>query len=85
MPVGKIDKIEPQPQRAKITFWVDGKYQVPADVKAVILSPTLVTARAIQLTPAYTGGPRWPTTPSFRRSAPRCRWNGTTSASSSRS
>ena len=31
--------------------------QVPADAKAAILSPSLVTARAIQLTPAYTGGP----------------------------
>ena len=30
---------------------------MPADAKAVILSPTLVTSRAIQLTPAYTGGP----------------------------
>jgi phospholipid/cholesterol/gamma-HCH transport system substrate-binding protein len=58
VPVGKIDTIEPQPDRAKVTFWFDDKYHVPADVKAVILSPQLVTARAIQLTPAYTGGPR---------------------------
>jgi phospholipid/cholesterol/gamma-HCH transport system substrate-binding protein len=57
VPVGKIDKIEPQPQRVKISFWYDSKYRLPADAKAVILSPSLVTARAIQLTPAYTGGP----------------------------
>jgi phospholipid/cholesterol/gamma-HCH transport system substrate-binding protein len=57
VPVGEIDTIEPQPQRAKITFWIDEKYKVPADVKAVILSPQLVTARAVQLTPVYTGGP----------------------------
>lgn len=55
--VGKIEKIEPQPTRAKITFGVDDHYKVPADAKAVILSPTLVTARAIQLTPVYTSGP----------------------------
>jgi phospholipid/cholesterol/gamma-HCH transport system substrate-binding protein len=55
--VGQIDKIEPQPQRAKITFWVDDKYKVPATASAVILSPKLITSRAIQLTPAYTGGP----------------------------
>ncbi len=30
---------------------------MPADAKAVIVSPQLVTARAIQLTPAYTSGP----------------------------
>jgi phospholipid/cholesterol/gamma-HCH transport system substrate-binding protein len=57
VPIGEIDTIEPQPQRAKITFWFDDKYTVPADAKAVILSPQLITSRAIQLTPAYTGGP----------------------------
>ncbi|MGH3968749.1 MAG: MCE family protein, partial [Mycobacterium sp.] len=55
--VGQIDKIEPQPQRAKITLWFDEKYKVPANANAVILSPKLITSRAIQLTPAYTGGP----------------------------
>jgi phospholipid/cholesterol/gamma-HCH transport system substrate-binding protein len=57
VPVGKIDAIEPGPEHVKVSFWYDGKYSVPADAKAVILSPSLVTARAIQLTPAYTGGP----------------------------
>jgi phospholipid/cholesterol/gamma-HCH transport system substrate-binding protein len=57
VPVGKIDTIEPQPSRAKITFSFDRNYKVPADVKAAILSPQLVTGRAIQLTPPYTGGP----------------------------
>ncbi|MEE6176135.1 MCE family protein [Mycobacterium sp. 050134] len=55
--VGKIEKIEPEARRAKITFWFDDSHKVPRDAKAVILSPSLVTARAIQLTPAYTGGP----------------------------
>jgi phospholipid/cholesterol/gamma-HCH transport system substrate-binding protein len=57
VPVGKIKAIEPQPDRVKITFWYDDKYKVPADAKAVILSPSLVTPRQIQLTPVYTGGP----------------------------
>jgi phospholipid/cholesterol/gamma-HCH transport system substrate-binding protein len=57
VPVGKIDKIVPQPDRVKVEFWFDNKYRVPADANAVILSPSLVTARAIQLTPAYTDGP----------------------------
>jgi phospholipid/cholesterol/gamma-HCH transport system substrate-binding protein len=55
--VGKILKIEPEPLRSKISFWFDRKYNVPANAKAVILSPQLVTGRAIQLTPPYTGGP----------------------------
>jgi phospholipid/cholesterol/gamma-HCH transport system substrate-binding protein len=57
VPVGKIKSVEPMPRAVKITFWFDDKYRVPADAKAVVLSPTLVTARFIQLTPAYTGGP----------------------------
>lgn len=56
VPVGAIERIEPQPERAKISFWVDDKYAVPADAQAVILAPQLVTARAIQLTPVYTAG-----------------------------
>jgi phospholipid/cholesterol/gamma-HCH transport system substrate-binding protein len=55
--VGRIDKIEPQPDRVKISFWYDSKYKVPADANAAILSPTLVTSRALQLTPAFRGGP----------------------------
>ncbi len=55
--VGRIDKIEPQPDRVKISFWYDSKYKVPAAANAAILSPTLVTSRALQLTPVFTGGP----------------------------
>jgi len=55
--VGTIDNIEPEPSRAKVTFWVDSNYKVPAEAKAVIMSPSLVTARTIQLVPAYTDGP----------------------------
>lgn len=54
--VGRISEIEPEPDRVKISFWVDDKYHVPAEAKAAIIAPQLVTARAIQLTPAYTGG-----------------------------
>ncbi len=60
VPVGEVATIEPEPLRSKITFWVDGQYQIPEDAKAVILSPQLVTGRAIQLTPAYTAGPTMP-------------------------
>jgi phospholipid/cholesterol/gamma-HCH transport system substrate-binding protein len=57
VPVGAVDTVEPQPNRVKVTFWIGENYEVPADAKAAIVSPQLVTARAIQLTPAYTGGP----------------------------
>lgn len=57
VPVGSITSIEPQPEQVKISFWYDSRYDVPADANAAILSPALVTSRAIQLTPVYTGGP----------------------------
>jgi len=57
VPVGGIDSITPDPFRATVRLWFDRKYKVPADAAAVILSPALVSARVIQLTPAYTAGP----------------------------
>ena len=56
--VGTVDKIEPQPDTTRVTFSVDAQYPVPADVRAAVLSPSLVSARAIQLVPAYSGGPK---------------------------
>jgi phospholipid/cholesterol/gamma-HCH transport system substrate-binding protein len=56
--VGTVESIDPQPNRTKVTFSVDKEYPVPADARAAILSPSLVSARAIQLVPAYSGGPK---------------------------
>lgn len=57
VPVGIIDSIEPRAGDVKITMSVHDGVKVPADARAVIMSPNLVGARFIQLTPAYTGGP----------------------------
>ncbi|MFC9835513.1 MCE family protein [Rhodococcus sp. NPDC127530] len=54
--VGKIDAIEPEGDRTRVDFHVDSQYKLPADARAVILSPSLVSSRSVQLTPAYTGG-----------------------------
>jgi phospholipid/cholesterol/gamma-HCH transport system substrate-binding protein len=56
VPVGRIDKIEPRDGDVKITMSVHHGVQIPADARAVIMAPNLVSARFIQLTPAYTGG-----------------------------
>jgi phospholipid/cholesterol/gamma-HCH transport system substrate-binding protein len=55
--VGAIDKIEPVGDKMKVTFHYENKYKVPANASAVILNPTLVASRAIQLEPVYKGGP----------------------------
>ncbi|APE18167.1 mammalian cell entry protein [Mycobacterium sp. WY10] len=56
VPVGTITAIEPQPQAVKITMSLNNGIRVPADAHAIIVAPNLVSARFIQLTPAYTGG-----------------------------
>ncbi|WP_370331756.1 MCE family protein [Mycolicibacterium hippocampi] len=57
VPVGTIDSVEPRADDVKITMTMDSGVQVPEDARALIISPNLVAARFIQLTPAYTGGP----------------------------
>jgi phospholipid/cholesterol/gamma-HCH transport system substrate-binding protein len=56
-PVGSIDSIEPVGDKMKVTFHYANKYKVPADASAVIVNPTLVASRNIQLEPPYKGGP----------------------------
>jgi phospholipid/cholesterol/gamma-HCH transport system substrate-binding protein len=41
----------------RVELSYDNKYSVPADAGAVIVAPTLVTGRYVQLAPVYTGGP----------------------------
>jgi phospholipid/cholesterol/gamma-HCH transport system substrate-binding protein len=57
VPIGKIDSIEPRPTDVKVTMTLKDGVKLPADAKALIISPNLVSARFIQLAPAYTGGP----------------------------
>lgn len=58
--VGEITEITPEHGKVKISFSYDSDYTLPADVKAAIVSPTLVATRFMQLTPAYVGGPDFP-------------------------
>jgi phospholipid/cholesterol/gamma-HCH transport system substrate-binding protein len=55
--VGSVDKIEPAGDKMKVTFHYANKYKVPANASAVILNPTLVASRSIELDPPYKGGP----------------------------
>ena len=56
VPVGTVDSIEPRATDVKVTMSVKDGVKVPADAKALIIAPNLVSARFVQLTPAYTGG-----------------------------
>jgi len=56
VPVGRIEKIEPRPTDVKVTMSVQDGIKVPADARALIISPNLVSSRFVQFTPAYSGG-----------------------------
>jgi phospholipid/cholesterol/gamma-HCH transport system substrate-binding protein len=55
--VGSVIRAVPQGNMVRVTFTYDGKYKIPAGADAVIVSPSLVADRYIQLTPVYRGGP----------------------------
>ncbi|MGQ9409628.1 MCE family protein [Mycolicibacterium gilvum] len=55
--VGTIEAIEPQGTRAKMTMAIDHDVPVPADAEAIIVAPNLVSARYVQLTPAWGATP----------------------------
>lgn len=55
--VGKVTSVTPQGDSVRVAMQYDAKYRVPADAKAVIVTPTLVADRFVQLTPVYTRGP----------------------------
>ncbi|HET6627862.1 MAG TPA: MCE family protein [Nocardioidaceae bacterium] len=57
VPVGKVESVKPSGTDVTVRMWYDAKYEVPADAKAVIISPAIVGDRFVQLTPVYTGGP----------------------------
>ncbi|MEV0464453.1 MCE family protein [Nocardia tengchongensis] len=54
--VGTIDSVDPGKDKATVKMTIDRGVDIPADAKAVLVSPSVVSARFIQLAPAYTGG-----------------------------
>ncbi|MGP3708799.1 MCE family protein [Gordonia paraffinivorans] len=58
--VGKVDSVEPQGDKVKVTMTVDRGITLPEDVRAVQVIPSVVADRFVQLTPAYSGGPKAP-------------------------
>lgn len=56
--MGEVTNVEPMGDRVKVEMSYDRAVAVPADAKAVIVAPSLVSDRYVQLAPAYTGGSR---------------------------
>lgn len=60
VPVGKVTSVTPAGTHVVVHMEYDAKYDVPADAKAAIISPSIVGDRFVQLTPVYKGGPVLP-------------------------
>ncbi|HEX2894508.1 MAG TPA: MCE family protein [Marmoricola sp.] len=54
--IGSVDAVVPEGQSVRVEMSYDARYKLPADAKAVIVTPTLVADRFVQITPAYTKG-----------------------------
>jgi len=55
--VGTVEAVHPQGRQVEVTLRLDHGVKVPATAGAVVVAPSVVADRYVQLTPAYTGGP----------------------------
>lgn len=55
--VGDVTSINPDGTSVVVTFELSTEVDIPADARAVIVAPTLVSDRKLELTPVYDGGP----------------------------
>lgn len=56
VPIGQVDTVTPAGTTVEVEMSYDPEIDVPADAKAVVVAPSVVGDRYIQLTPAYSGG-----------------------------
>ncbi|MCW2775594.1 MAG: virulence factor Mce family protein [Nocardioides sp.] len=56
--VGRVTAVTPEGNSVRVEMKYDAQYKVPDDAKAVIVTPTLVADRFVQLTPAWSDGDR---------------------------
>jgi phospholipid/cholesterol/gamma-HCH transport system substrate-binding protein len=54
--VGHVDTVTPEGDTVRVDMLVDRTVKLPANAKAVIVAPSLVSDRYVQFTPVYTSG-----------------------------
>jgi phospholipid/cholesterol/gamma-HCH transport system substrate-binding protein len=55
--IGEVTSITPEGDSVRVEMAYDDKYDIPADARAVVVAPSIVSDRYVQLTPVYQGGP----------------------------
>lgn len=54
--IGKVESVEPAGTKVEVTMTYDPEIEIPADAKAVIVAPSVVGDRFVQLTPVFQPG-----------------------------
>ena len=55
--IGEVTRIHPEGTKVRLEMKYDASYKIPADAKAVLVAPSIVSDRYVQLTPVWTSGP----------------------------
>ncbi len=54
--IGEVTKIVPDGDDVRVEMAYDAKYEIPAEARALVVAPSIVSDRYVQLTPVFTGG-----------------------------
>jgi phospholipid/cholesterol/gamma-HCH transport system substrate-binding protein len=54
--IGSVDAVVPEGDSVRVEMKYDAQYKLPTGAKAMIVTPTLVADRFVQISPAYTKG-----------------------------
>jgi phospholipid/cholesterol/gamma-HCH transport system substrate-binding protein len=54
--IGEVTALHPEGDRVRVEMEYDADQELPADARAVVVAPSIVSDRYVQLTPVHTGG-----------------------------
>ena len=54
--IGEVTKVTPEGTKVRLDMTYDASYKIPADAAAVLVAPSIVSDRYVQLTPVWAGG-----------------------------
>ena len=60
VPIGRVSGVTPRGDRVEVKMRVPKDTPIPAGASALIIPPSVITDRYVELTPAYTGGAALP-------------------------
>jgi phospholipid/cholesterol/gamma-HCH transport system substrate-binding protein len=58
MPVGTVTQVQPGPSYVTVKMVLTSVTEVPAEARALLMAPQVVNDRYVELSPAYSGGPK---------------------------